>query len=77
MLHYKIKITVVILGNTKRRTNVVLMLGQRRRHLYNIQPTERQVNMFTGPSECVSISQTNIYLYKRTKAQCGLLKFEV
>ena len=27
--------------------------------------------------EYISISQTNIYLYKSTQAQCGLLKFEV
>ena len=45
------------------------MLGQRRRQWYNIQSTERQVNVFTGPYKCVSISQTNIYLYKSTKAQ--------
>ena len=67
----------VIPANTKRRSNVVLMLGQRRRKWYDIQPTERQINMFTGPSECVSISQTNIYLYKSTKAQWGLLISEI
>ena len=67
----------VIPANTKRRSNVVLMLSQRRRQWYDIQPTERQINMFTGPSECVSISQTNIYLYKSTKAQWGLLISEI
>ena len=30
-------------------------------------------HVFTGPSECVSISQTNIHFYESTKAQYGLL----
>ena len=60
-----IKITDVILSNTKRRLNIVLLLGLRRRQWYNIKPTESQINMFTGPSECVSISQTNLYIYGR------------
>ena len=77
MLHYKIQITVLIPANTKRRSNVVLILGQRRRQGYNIQPTEGQVNVFTGPSECVSISRANIYVYKSTKGQWGLLMSEV
>ena len=37
--------TVVIPANAKRRSNVALMLGQRRIQWYNIQPTERQVNV--------------------------------
>ena len=53
------------------------MLGQRRRQWYNIQSTEKQVDVFTWPSECVSISQTNIYPYKSTKAQWGLLIDEI
>ena len=53
------------------------MLGQRRRQWYNIQSAEKQVDVFTWPSECVSISQTNIYLYKSTKAQWGLLIDEI
>ena len=50
--------------------HVVLMSGERRRQWYNISSTERQVNVFTGPSECVSISQrnTSICLCKSTKA---------
>ena len=72
-----IKITVVILLSMKRRPNVVLIFGLRRRQWYNIKPTESQVNVFTGPSECVFISQTNIYLYKSKKAKWGILKFEV
>ena len=31
MLHFTIELTVVIASNTKRRRNVVLMFGQRRR----------------------------------------------
>ena len=54
------KIPFVILSNTKRRPNVILILALRRKQWYNIKPTESQVNVFTGPSECVSISQTNI-----------------
>ena len=57
----------------KRRPIVVLILGQRRRQWYYIQSTERKGNVFTGPSECVFISQANIYLYKSTKAQWTLL----
>ena len=31
LLHFNIELTVVIPSNTKRRRNVVLMIGQRRR----------------------------------------------
>ena len=72
-----IKITVVILLSMTRRPDVVLIFGLRRRQWYNIKPTESQVNVITGPSECVFISQTNIYLYKSEKVQWGILKFEV
>ena len=43
-----IKITAVIPANAKRRSDVVLMLGQRRIQWYNIKPTERQVSVLTG-----------------------------
>ena len=39
MLHINIELTVVIPPNTKRRRNVVLMFGQRRRQWYSIKPT--------------------------------------
>ena len=70
---------VVIPANTERRSNVVLMLGQRSRQWYYIQPTEIETikSMWSLPFECVSILRTNVYLYKSTKAQWGLLKFEV
>ena len=47
-LDFTIKITVVSPENVKRRSNVVLMLGQHHRQRFNIQPTKRQVNVFTG-----------------------------
>ena len=34
-----------------------------------MKSTERQVNMFTRPSECASIWQTNIYIYIYLKVQ--------
>ena len=75
MLHYKINITIAV--GMKRRSNV-LMLSQRRIQRYNIdmiEPTERHFNVFTGPSEYVSISQTNTYLYKSTKSSVGTSDF--
>ena len=50
MLHYTINIIVVIPASTKHRSNVVSILGQRCRQWYNIQSTDRQVNVFNrGP----------------------------
>ena len=41
MLHFNIKLTVVIASNTKRRRNVVLMFGQRHKLRYSIKPTKK------------------------------------
>ena len=43
------------------------MLGQRHRQGYNIQSSERDVNVFTGPSEYDSIWQTDIIYIKVQK----------
>ena len=40
MLHFNIKLTVVI-ANTKRRRDVVLMFGQRHKLRYSIKPTKK------------------------------------
>ena len=81
VLHSTIKITVVIQSNTKLQPNVVLMLGGRLRQWYNIHSTERQVNVFTGPSECVFISQTNniqMSIFKVTAyVDMSILKFNL
>ena len=41
MLQINIELTVVNASNTKRRRNVVLMFGQRRRQLYSIKPAKK------------------------------------
>ena len=41
MLHFNIELTVVVPSNTKRRRNVGLMIGQRRRQWYSIKPTKK------------------------------------
>ena len=41
MLQITIELTVVNASNTKRRRNVVLMFGQRRRRWYSIKPTKK------------------------------------
>ena len=45
-----------------------------RRQWYNIKTTESQVNVFIGHNLCVAIWQTNMCLFKSTKAQCASVK---
>ena len=56
------------------------MLGQHRRQWCNIQSTERQVNVFTGPSKFASILQTDLYTYIKVQnlsEAFWLMEFEV
>ena len=72
MLDSTIKIIGVIPANVKRLSNVFLMLDQRRIQWHNNQPTERQINVLTwGPLNVFSTWQTNISVFKITKAQWG------
>ena len=54
----------------QRLSNIVLMLGQRRSN----NSTERQVNVFTGPSECIPFDKQ---IYQSAKAQWVLLMSNV
>ena len=71
MLDLTIKIPVVIPENTKHRSDVVLLLGQCLRHRYNIQSTERQINVFSGGPLNVFLFDKQIYIYIKVQNLSG------
>ena len=61
----------------KNRQNVASILGVRRRQWYSIKPTESEVNVFTGHTECASIWQKKyLSIQKYLKGPLGMRQFQ-
>ena len=71
VLDLTIEIAVAIPASAKRRSNVILTLGQRRKQLYNIQPKERQVNVLTGGPLNVFPFEKQIKVHLKYKSLMG------